>query len=100
MTNGGTLVVGNSEEAGAIFSMKGDLINMGTMTRCSSPCTPGNTLHADRNYTGTGRQHSLKTVLGPEDEGSQTLATTARPADPTHVENHPPPQAHNTTTYY
>ncbi len=40
MTNEGTLVFGDSEETGAIFTLNGDLVNMGTIASGSSSSTP------------------------------------------------------------
>ncbi len=76
VTNEGTLVFGNSEETGAIFTLNGDLINMGTMTSGSSSSTPGNTLYVDGNYTGNGGSLYLNTVLGDDDSATDKLVIT------------------------
>ncbi|HAK2400311.1 TPA: fibronectin-binding autotransporter adhesin ShdA [Salmonella enterica] len=76
VTNEGTLVFGNSEETGAIFTLNGDLINMGTMTSVSSSSTPGNTLYVDGNYTGNGGSLYLNTVLGDDDSATDKLVIT------------------------
>ncbi|EBQ8938492.1 fibronectin-binding autotransporter adhesin ShdA [Salmonella enterica subsp. enterica serovar Rideau] len=76
VTNEGTLVFGDSEETGAIFTLNGDLINMGTMTSGSSSSTPGNTLYVDGNYTGNGGSLYLNTVLGDDDSATDKLVIT------------------------
>ncbi|EOG7265051.1 fibronectin-binding autotransporter adhesin ShdA [Salmonella enterica subsp. enterica serovar Anatum] len=76
VTNEGTLVFGDSEETGAIFTLNGDLINMGTMTSGSSSSTPGNTLYVDGDYTGNGGSLYLNTVLGDDDSATDKLVIT------------------------
>ncbi|ECR9667452.1 fibronectin-binding autotransporter adhesin ShdA [Salmonella enterica] len=76
VTNEGTLVFGDSEETGAIFTLNGDLINMGTITSDSSASTPGNTLYVDGNYTGNGGSLYLNTVLGDDDSATDKLVIT------------------------
>ncbi|EGG7693935.1 fibronectin-binding autotransporter adhesin ShdA [Salmonella enterica] len=76
VTNEGTLVFGDSEETGAIFTLNGDLINMGTMNSGSSSSTPGNTLYVDGNYTGNGGSLYLNTVLGDDDSATDKLVIT------------------------
>ncbi|EKT5414387.1 fibronectin-binding autotransporter adhesin ShdA [Salmonella enterica subsp. enterica] len=76
VTNEGTLVFGDSEETGAIFTLNGDLIKMGTMTSGSSSSTPGNTLYVDGNYTGNGGSLYLNTVLGDDDSATDKLVIT------------------------
>ncbi|EEP6998255.1 fibronectin-binding autotransporter adhesin ShdA [Salmonella enterica] len=76
VTNEGTLVFGDSEETGAIFTLNGDLINMGTMTSVSSSSTPGNTLYVDGDYTGNGGSLYLNTVLGDDDSATDKLVIT------------------------
>ncbi|HCD0623882.1 TPA: fibronectin-binding autotransporter adhesin ShdA [Salmonella enterica subsp. enterica serovar Infantis] len=76
VTNEGTPVFGDSEETGAIFTLNGDLINMGTMTSGSSSSTPGNTLYVDGNYTGNGGSLYLNTVLGDDDSATDKLVIT------------------------
>ncbi|EDM4174701.1 fibronectin-binding autotransporter adhesin ShdA [Salmonella enterica subsp. enterica serovar Infantis] len=76
VTNEGMLVFGDSEETGAIFTLNGDLINMGTMTSGSSSSTPGNTLYVDGNYTGNGGSLYLNTVLGDDDSATDKLVIT------------------------
>ncbi|EBG9689499.1 fibronectin-binding autotransporter adhesin ShdA [Salmonella enterica] len=76
VTNEGTLVFGDSEETGAIFTLNGDLINMGTMTSASSSSTPGNTLYVDGDYTGNGGSLYLNTVLGDDDSATDKLVIT------------------------
>ncbi|WP_411899308.1 autotransporter outer membrane beta-barrel domain-containing protein, partial [Salmonella enterica] len=62
----GTVGFGKREETGAIFTINGDLINMGTMTSGSRSSTPGNTLYVDGNYTGNGGSLYLNPVLGDD----------------------------------
>ncbi|EHR6784747.1 autotransporter outer membrane beta-barrel domain-containing protein [Salmonella enterica] len=76
VTNEGMLVFGDSDETGAIFTLNGDLINMGTMTSGSSASTPGNTLYVDGNYTGNGGSLYLNTVLGDDDSATDKLVIT------------------------
>ncbi|EGS2953341.1 fibronectin-binding autotransporter adhesin ShdA [Salmonella enterica] len=76
VTNEGTLVFGDSEETGAIFTLNGDLINMGTITSSSSASTPGNTLYVDGDYTGNGGSLYLNTVLGDDDSATDKLVIT------------------------
>ncbi|EDT1456701.1 fibronectin-binding autotransporter adhesin ShdA [Salmonella enterica subsp. enterica serovar Ramatgan] len=76
VTNEGTLVFGDSEETGAIFTLNGDLINMGAMTSGSSSSTPGNTLYVDGDYTGNGGSLYLNTVLGDDDSATDKLVIT------------------------
>ncbi|ELO8581230.1 fibronectin-binding autotransporter adhesin ShdA [Salmonella enterica] len=76
VTNEGALVFGDSEETGAIFTLNGDLINMGTITSGSSSSTPGNTLYVDGNYTGNGGSLYLNTVLGDDDSATDKLVIT------------------------
>ncbi|EGN4805347.1 autotransporter outer membrane beta-barrel domain-containing protein [Salmonella enterica] len=76
VTNEGMLVFGDSDETGAIFTLNGDLINMGTMTSGSSASTPGNTLYVDGNYTGNGGSLYLNTVLGDDDSATEKLVIT------------------------
>ncbi|EAX8869199.1 autotransporter outer membrane beta-barrel domain-containing protein, partial [Salmonella enterica] len=76
VTNEETLVFGDSEETGAIFTLNGDLINMGTITSGSSSSTPGNTLYVDGNYTGNGGSLYLNTVLGDDDSATDKLVIT------------------------
>ncbi|EDQ7327809.1 fibronectin-binding autotransporter adhesin ShdA [Salmonella enterica subsp. enterica serovar Choleraesuis] len=76
VTNEGTLVFGDSEETGAIFTLNDDLINMGTMTSGSSSSTPGNTLYVDGDYTGNGGSLYLNTVLGDDDSATDKLVIT------------------------
>ncbi|EIP5339216.1 autotransporter outer membrane beta-barrel domain-containing protein [Salmonella enterica] len=76
VTNEGILVFGDSDETGAIFTLNGDLINMGTMTSGSSASTPGNTLYVDGNYTGNGGSLYLNTVLGDDDSATDKLVIT------------------------
>ncbi|EQB6703804.1 fibronectin-binding autotransporter adhesin ShdA [Salmonella enterica subsp. enterica] len=76
VTNEGRLVFGDSEETGAIFTLNGDLVNMGTMTSGSSSSTPGNTLYVDGNYTGNGGSLYLNTVLGDDDSATDKLVIT------------------------
>ncbi|EDU9153655.1 AIDA autotransporter [Salmonella enterica subsp. enterica] len=76
VTNEGTLVFGDSDETGAIFTLNGDLINMGTMSSGSSASTPGNTLYVDGNYTGNGGSLYLNTVLGDDDSATDKLVIT------------------------
>ncbi|MER3169602.1 fibronectin-binding autotransporter adhesin ShdA [Salmonella enterica subsp. enterica serovar Chester] len=76
VTNEGTLVFGDSEETGAIFTLNDDLVNMGTMTSGSSSSTPGNTLYVDGNYTGNGGSLYLNTVLGDDDSATDKLVIT------------------------
>ncbi|ECX7418628.1 autotransporter outer membrane beta-barrel domain-containing protein [Salmonella enterica] len=76
VTNEGTLVFGDSEETGAIFTLNGDLVNMGAMTSGSSSSTPGNTLYVDGDYTGNGGSLYLNTVLGDDDSATDKLVIT------------------------
>lgn len=76
VTNEGMLVFGDSEETGAIFTLNGDLINMGTIASGSSSSTPGNTLYVDGNYTGNGGSLYLNTVLGDDDSATDKLVIT------------------------
>ncbi|ELG3916504.1 fibronectin-binding autotransporter adhesin ShdA [Salmonella enterica] len=76
VTNEGTLVFGDSEETGAIFTLNGDLINMGAMTSGSSSSTPGNTLYVDGDYIGNGGSLYLNTVLGDDDSATDKLVIT------------------------
>ncbi|ECP3152086.1 fibronectin-binding autotransporter adhesin ShdA [Salmonella enterica] len=76
VTNEGTLVFGDSEETGAIFTLNGDLINMGTITSGSRSSTPGNTLYVDGDYTGNGGSLYLNTVLGDDDSATDKLVIT------------------------
>ncbi|EBU9772938.1 fibronectin-binding autotransporter adhesin ShdA [Salmonella enterica subsp. enterica serovar Kumasi] len=76
VTNEGTLVFGDSEETGAIFTLNGDLINMGAMTSGSSSGTPGNTLYVDGDYIGNGGSLYLNTVLGDDDSATDKLVIT------------------------
>ncbi|MFP5824730.1 fibronectin-binding autotransporter adhesin ShdA [Salmonella sp. 741265081_PST] len=76
VTNEGMLVFGDSEETGAIFTLNGDLVNMGTMTSGSSASTPGNTLYVDGDYTGNGGSLYLNTVLGDDDSATDKLVIT------------------------
>ncbi|EAN1941905.1 autotransporter outer membrane beta-barrel domain-containing protein [Salmonella enterica] len=76
VTNEGMLVFGDSDETGAIFTLNGDLINMGTMTSGSSASTPGNTLYVDGNYTGNGGSLYLNTALGDDDSATDKLVIT------------------------
>ncbi|EBC3628761.1 fibronectin-binding autotransporter adhesin ShdA [Salmonella enterica] len=76
VTNEGTLVFGDSEETGAIFTLNGDLVNMGAMTSGSSSSTPGNTLYVDGAYTGNGGSLYLNTVLGDDDSATDKLVIT------------------------
>ncbi|EBM6035915.1 fibronectin-binding autotransporter adhesin ShdA [Salmonella enterica] len=76
VTNEGTLVFGDSEETGAIFTLNGDLINMGAMTSGSSSSTPGNTLYVDGDYIGNGGSLYLNTVLGNDDSATDKLVIT------------------------
>ncbi|EEI1521461.1 fibronectin-binding autotransporter adhesin ShdA [Salmonella enterica] len=76
VTNEGTLVFGDSEETGAIFTLNGDLINMGTSASGSTSSTPGNTLYVDGNYTGNGGSLYLNTVLGDDDSATDKLVIT------------------------
>ncbi|EJU6029968.1 autotransporter outer membrane beta-barrel domain-containing protein [Salmonella enterica] len=76
VTNEGMLVFGDSDETGAILTLNGDLINMGTMTSGSSASTPGNTLYVDGNYTGNGGSLYLNTVLGDDDSATDKLVIT------------------------
>ncbi|EGI6166698.1 fibronectin-binding autotransporter adhesin ShdA [Salmonella enterica subsp. enterica serovar Hermannswerder] len=76
VTNEGMLVFGDSEETGAIFTLNGDLINMGTITSGSSASTPGNTLYVDGDYTGNGGSLYLNTVLGDDDSATDKLVIT------------------------
>ncbi|ENA9194268.1 autotransporter outer membrane beta-barrel domain-containing protein [Salmonella enterica subsp. enterica serovar Mississippi] len=76
VTNEGMLVFGDSDETGPIFTLNGDLINMGTMTSGSSASTPGNTLYVDGNYTGNGGSLYLNTVLGDDDSATDKLVIT------------------------
>ncbi|EID5467860.1 fibronectin-binding autotransporter adhesin ShdA [Salmonella enterica] len=76
VTNEGTLVFGDSEETGAIFTLNGDLINMRTITSGSSSSTPGNTLYVDGDYTGNGGSLYLNTVLGDDDSATDKLVIT------------------------
>ncbi|HHW8855339.1 TPA: fibronectin-binding autotransporter adhesin ShdA [Salmonella enterica] len=76
VTNEGMLVFGDSEETGAIFTLNGDLVNMGTMASGSSSSTPGNTLYVDGNYTGNGGSLYLNTVLGDDDSATDKLVIT------------------------
>ncbi|EDE8088937.1 fibronectin-binding autotransporter adhesin ShdA [Salmonella enterica subsp. enterica serovar Anecho] len=76
VTNEGALVFGDSEETGAIFTLNGDLINVGTITSGSSSSTPGNTLYVDGNYTGNGGSLYLNTVLGDDDSATDKLVIT------------------------
>ncbi|EJR2289080.1 fibronectin-binding autotransporter adhesin ShdA [Salmonella enterica] len=76
VTNEGTLVFGDSEETGAIFTLNGDLINMGTITSGSGASTPGNTLYVDGDYTGNGGSLYLNTVLGDDDSATDKLVIT------------------------
>ncbi|EDX3050088.1 fibronectin-binding autotransporter adhesin ShdA [Salmonella enterica subsp. enterica serovar Javiana] len=73
VTNEGTLVLGDSEETGAILTLNGDLINMGTLASGSSSSTPGNTLYVDGDYTGNGGSLYLNTVLGDDDSATDKL---------------------------
>ncbi|WP_183045805.1 autotransporter outer membrane beta-barrel domain-containing protein, partial [Salmonella enterica] len=65
-----------SEETGAIFTLNGDLINMGTIASGSTSSTPGNTLYVDGNYTGNGGSLYLNTVLGDDDSATDKLVIT------------------------
>lgn len=76
VTNEGTLVFGDREETGAIFTLNGDLINMGTIASGSTSSTPGNTLYVDGNYTGNGGSLYLNTVLGDDDSATDKLVIT------------------------
>ncbi|EIJ2090598.1 fibronectin-binding autotransporter adhesin ShdA [Salmonella enterica] len=76
VTNEGTLVFCDSEETGAIFTLNGDLINMGTIASGSTSSTPGNTLYVDGNYTGNGGSLYLNTVLGDDDSATDKLVIT------------------------
>ncbi|EEG6701265.1 autotransporter outer membrane beta-barrel domain-containing protein [Salmonella enterica subsp. enterica serovar Schwarzengrund] len=76
VTLDGTLVFGDSEETGAIFTLNGDLINMGTLASGSSSSTPGNTLYVDGDYTGNGGSLYLNTVLGDDDSATDKLVIT------------------------
>ncbi|EBX9477648.1 fibronectin-binding autotransporter adhesin ShdA [Salmonella enterica subsp. enterica serovar Abony] len=76
VTNEGSLVFGDSDETGAIFTLNGDLINMGTIASGSSSSTPGNTLYVDGNYTGNGGLLYLNTVLGDDDSATDKLVIT------------------------
>ncbi|EAQ4386531.1 fibronectin-binding autotransporter adhesin ShdA [Salmonella enterica] len=76
VTNEGTLVFGDSEETGAIFTLNGALVNMGTIASGSTSSTPGNTLYVDGNYTGNGGSLYLNTVLGDDDSATDKLVIT------------------------
>ncbi|EDN2294257.1 fibronectin-binding autotransporter adhesin ShdA [Salmonella enterica] len=76
VTNEGTLVFGDSEETGAIFTLNGDLVNMRTIASGSTSSTPGNTLYVDGNYTGNGGSLYLNTVLGDDDSATDKLVIT------------------------
>ncbi|EDT7800096.1 fibronectin-binding autotransporter adhesin ShdA [Salmonella enterica subsp. enterica serovar Berkeley] len=76
VTNEGTLVFGDSDETGAIFTLNGDLINMVTIASGSTSSTPGNTLYVDGNYTGNGGSLYLNTVLGDDDSATDKLVIT------------------------
>ncbi|EAV9419746.1 fibronectin-binding autotransporter adhesin ShdA [Salmonella enterica subsp. enterica serovar Typhisuis] len=76
VTNEGTLVFGDSEETGAIFTLNGDLVNMGMIASGSTSSTPGNTLYVDGNYTGNGGSLYLNTVLGDDDSATDKLVIT------------------------
>lgn len=76
VTNERTLVFGDSEETGAIFTLNGDLVNMGTIASGSSSSTPGNELYVDGDYTGNGGSLYLNTVLGDDDSATDKLVIT------------------------